>query len=243
MLKTLLHEWLTLGEPAFVDEYVCRFQALDSCAVCCAGSLEGVAEEVIQREIDFHQRLEQDFEWTVYGSDQPSDMLDRLERFGFEIGTKEVVCGLDLTSFSPPTPSGIRVERIKSPAMLADFRTVAEAVFSKDFSYTTGILAECLAKASTRQTGFISYDGDTPVSIGRLDKVDGGICAGLYTGGTLKEYRGKGFYRALVWERIRYAQELGAKIAWVDAKPTSLPILMRLGFEPLVETWPCEKRF
>lgn len=243
MLDTLLAEWRTLYTPSYSDEFIVRTQTPGYCSVMCAGSLESVADEIIQREIEVHDALGRDFEWTLYDSDLPSDMLDRLQSFGFEVGTKEVICGIAVDTAFFPEDSAIRVERVRDEKGLGDFRTVAEAVFEKDFSYTTSVLADCLEKRGTHQTGFVAYDGDMPVSIGRLDKVQGGVCAGLYTGGTLSAYRGMGYYRALVWERIRYAKELGAKIVWVDAKPTSLPILQRLGFEPLAESWPCDKRF
>jgi len=40
--------------------------------------------------------------------------------------------------------------------------------------------------------------------------------------------------------RARDAIALGAKFLLVDALPTSRPILERLGFEQLAQTWPCE---
>lgn len=62
--------------------------------------------------------------------------------------------------------------------------------------------------------------------------------AGLHGGATLPEYRGRGLYRATVAARARLARERGYRWLFVDALPTSRPILERLGFVPLTTTTP-----
>jgi hypothetical protein len=42
--------------------------------------------------------------------------------------------------------------------------------------------------------------------------------------------------------RARDARAFGARYLIVDALPTSRPILERLGFQWLTDTWPCEWR-
>ena len=235
-----MHEWKTLGNPVFTDSMVVRFQTEGYCQVLANGSLEGVADAIIEREIAYHRSIGRSFEWKLFSSDLPADLLDRLVARGFEVGTKEVVCAVDLESYSQGGAQDIRVERVSNENQLNDFRSVAEAVFGKDISFTVGVLARCLAAGSDADVGFVAYCGDAPVSIGRLDRGEGNICGGLYTGGTLPEYRGQGYYQAMVAARVARAREVGLRYLWVDARPTSLPILQRLGFEAVVETWPCE---
>ena len=79
-----------------------------------------------------------------------------------------------------------------------------------------------------------------PVSTGRLYTHARSWFGGLYGGGTRAGHRGRGFYRALVAARARDARERGATCLLVDALPTSRPILERLGFEHLTDTWACE---
>ena len=62
---------------------------------------------------------------------------------------------------------------------------------------------------------------------------------GLFGGFTLEAHRGRGLYRATVAERARDALRLGARHLRVDALPTSEPILQRLGFVKVADTWPC----
>ena len=72
---------------------------------------------------------------------------------------------------------------------------------------------------------------------------DGGIppgteFAGLWGGGTLPEWRGRGIYRALVRYRAELAAQRGYRYLTVDASPDSRPILERLGFIRLAITTP-----
>ena len=240
MLATLLKEWKTLGDPVFTDAMIVRFQTEGYCQVLANGSLEGIADEVIEREIAHHRSINRSFEWKLFSNDLPVDFLDRLIDHGFKPGTKEVVCAVDLSTYQLDVNPLIRVEQVDNEERLKDFRSVAEAVFGKDFSYTVGVLAKCLAAGTENEVGFVAYDGETPVSIGRLDRGAESTCGGLYTGGTLPEYRGRGYYQAVVAARVAIARVKGLKYLWVDAQPTSLPILKRLGFEALVETWPCD---
>ena len=103
-------------------------------------------------------------------------------------------------------------------------------------------LVDGLRAGSTEHQGYVAYADGQPVSIGRLYTHPDSVFGGLYGGATLQAYRGRGFYRALVAARARDAAELGARYLLVDALPTSLPILERMGFQRVTDTWPCEWR-
>ena len=62
--------------------------------------------------------------------------------------------------------------------------------------------------------------------------------AGLFGGVTLPEFRGRGLYKATVARRAELARERGYRWLYVDALPTSRPILERLGFVKLTTTRP-----
>lgn len=238
MLETFQHIWRVLCKPVYTDEYVLRFRTEGYCAVMANGNLEGIADEIILREIQYHQSIGRSFEWTYNSCDKPDDMVERLQKYGFVPEDMEVICAFDLANLQPKI-SAIRVERVVDESGLADFKAVAEAVFRKDYSYTAGVLQDAIREGSLLETGFVAYEDETPVSIGRLTVPEGSPVGGMYTGGTLSSHRGKGYYRAVVGARMAFAKELGLKAVSVDARPTSLPILRRLGFEPVVESWPC----
>jgi hypothetical protein len=203
---------------------------------------DGTADEVIGREVARFRRLGVAFEWKAYAHDAPADLVDRLRQHGLSIGECEAVLVYDLSVM--PTWAGeagdVRVERVDRPEQVNDFRAVAEAVFAKDYSFTAGELLQALRSGSTQHRGYVAYAGDRPVSIGRLYTHPDSHFGGLYGGGTLKRHRGRGFYRAVVAARARDALAAGARYLIVDALPTSRPVLERMGFEMVTQTWPCE---
>lgn len=54
----------------------------------------------------------------------------------------------------------------------------------------------------------------------------------------LRDDRGRGLYRATVLKRAEIARERGYRWLFVDALPTSRPILDRIGFTQLTTTTP-----
>lgn len=199
------------------------------------------ADEIIGEVINHYRKLGAEFEWKVYAHDRPADLLDRLRQRKFEIGPLESVLTLDLSNppgwiNAPMEHSVTRVDRIEDVAL---FRIAAEAIFGKDYSYTANALEESIRAGSTQHRGYIAMEDGRAVSIGRLYTHPRSAFGGLYGGGTLKTHRGRGFYRAVIAARAHDAIRLGARYLIVDALPTSRPILLRLGFEHVTDTWPC----
>jgi hypothetical protein len=233
------------GEVADVRASVTRLRAADDTHHTVAyAALDGAsADRVITAEVAHHRGRGVPFEWKLYAHDRPRDLVDRLKRHGFTVGRREAVLVLDLAS--PPgwitaPDDGVHVRRGDSEDVIADHRHVAEAVFGKDFSFTTGQLLGALRANSVQHRCYVAYAPDgRPVSIGRLYTHPASVFGGLYGGGTLTTHRGRGYYRATVAARARDAIELGAPYLLVDALPTSRPILELLGFKHLTDTWPC----
>jgi GNAT superfamily N-acetyltransferase len=84
----------------------------------------------------------------------------------------------------------------------------------------------------------VALAGDVAVSAARMELVPGTRFAGLWGGGTVEEWRGRGIYRALVAHRAQVAVARGYRYLQVDAVPESRAILERLGFQPLTVTTP-----
>ncbi len=203
------------------------------------------ADETIDREISFFRERRASFEWKLFSHDSPPDLRHRLTAKGFTIGELEALLVLDLTC--PPewcdSPPSHRVVKASTLEHLAIYKDIAERVFEQDYTYTYQDLAKHINEGSTQHIGFIGYAGEIPVSVGRLYTMPGNPFSGLYGGGTLKNYRRQGIYRAVTAARAHVAAQLGAKYLQVDALPTSRPILERLGFCHLADTWPCVMTF
>lgn len=228
------------GEIIEILPQVTRLQNGSQHSVIYSSLTAEDADGVIGREIEHYRQLETAFEWKVFAHDTPADLRERLSRHRLVAGPLEAVMVFDLSDrprWEMPEARVVRIDRVEQ---LPDFRRVAEDVFSKNYDFTVAQLADAVAARSREHQGYIAYAGDEPVSVGRLYTHPASHFAGLYGGGTLKDYRGQGFYRAMIAARARDAMELGAKYLLVDALPTSRPILERLGFRHLTDTWPFE---
>lgn len=201
------------------------------------------ADSVIAEQAAHYRALGVEVEWKVYAHDKPADLLDRLSRHGFEIGPHETVLVLDLHDqpawMHEPANEVIRVE---NPDQVDLFRKAATEIFEKDYHFTANELLAGIRSGSSNHIGYIAPGGNIAASIGRLYTNPQSVFGGLYGGGTLKTHRGRGLYRAVVAARARDAAKLGARYLIVDALPTSRPILERLGFVHLTDTWPCVLR-
>jgi GNAT superfamily N-acetyltransferase len=156
-------------------------------------------------------------EWKVYGHD-PDWLVGRLVAAGLVPEDEETVLVAEAGSI-PPTD----VELVAETEAYVD---LAAQVFGRRF----GLPRDAVAVVAL-------VDGE-PVSGGRIDLEPGKDFAGLYGGVTLPAFRGRGLYRATVAERARIARAHGYRWLFVDALPTSRPILERLGFVRLTTTTP-----
>ncbi len=202
---------------------------------------DDIADVVIAEQAVHYRALATQVEWKVYRHDKPPDLLQRVERYGFLPGPRETVLILDLREQlswidEPPTRS---VTRVENEDYVNRYRQSAEEIFQKEHEATARELLSGIRRGSTRHRAYIAMEGDAAASIGRLYTDPRSAFGGLYGGGTLEEHRGRGLYRATVAARAREARSAGARYLIVDALPTSRPILEKLGFVRLTDTWPC----
>ncbi len=200
------------------------------------------ADGAIAEEVAHHRALGRKFEWKLYAHDGPPDLMDRLQQHGFTIGPREAVLVLDLAHAAawvdaPPAFEVIRLERVEQ---VERYRMVAEEALGKDYAMTSGQLTDAIRAGDKGHLGYVGFCDGQPASIGRLYTALASHFGGLFGGAMLERFRGRGLYRAVVATRARDARTLGARYLQVDALPTSRPILERLGFVHLTDTWPCE---
>ncbi|WP_433833536.1 GNAT family N-acetyltransferase [Actinoplanes sp. CA-015351] len=198
------------------------------------------ADETIDGEIRWFGERGLGFEWKHYGHDQPADLAGRLARAGFEPEGEEtvMVAAIDELDLDTSPPDGIRFEEIVDPAGVEVLVNVAEKAFGAGIPWLRPRLLAQLADAPENVRMFVAFAGDEAVSSARMDLTPGTAFAGLWGGGTVGQWRGRGIYRALVAHRARLALALGYAYLQVDATDQSRPILQRLGFEALTTTTP-----
>jgi GNAT superfamily N-acetyltransferase len=161
-------------------------------------------------------------EWKYYSHDLPADLPERLVAAGLAPEDEETVVVAEAASIPPPPGDVDLREDVDA------FSELAVRVFGR--SHGTGFPKHAVP--------VVAYVDGQPVSGGRVDLEPGVEFAGLFGGVTLPEYRGRGLYRATVARRAELAREAGYRWLYVDALPTSRPILERLGFATLTTTTP-----
>lgn len=160
-------------------------------------------------------------EWKYYSHDGP-ELRERLLAAGLVPEEEETVLVAEAGSIPPPPPElDLREEQ-------ASFEELALTVFGRGSA----------AGFPEHAVPVVAYVDGSPVSGGRVDLEEQRDFAGLFGGVTLPAFRGRGLYRATVARRAEIAREHGYRWLYVDALPTSRPILERLGFVRLTATTP-----
>ncbi|GAA1921605.1 GNAT family N-acetyltransferase [Streptomyces sodiiphilus] len=209
-------------------------------AVLWSGLDESAADAAIAAQVRHFTELGREFEWKLYGHDRPSDLPARLRAAGFVPEPEETLMAAETGGLATAVelPEGVRLRAVTGAAGVDLMAEVHEQAFGTDSSRLRQHLLDRLAAQPDTVTAVVAMAGEVPVSSARLELPAAGSFAGLWGGGTVKPWRGRGIYRALVAHRARIAAERGYRYVQVDASPDSRPILQRLGFVPLTTTTP-----
>lgn len=198
------------------------------------------ADAAIAEQIAHFTGLGREFEWKLYGHDLPVDLGQRLRDAGFTAQPEETLMIGEVAALTLDVepPEGIRVLPVTDTKGVDLVAEVHEKAFGTDSSRMRHQLLARLAEDPDTVVAVVALAGDTPVSAARMELVPGTRFAGLWGGGTVEAWRGRGIYRALVAHRAHAAVARGYRYLQVDAMSASRPILERLGFAPLTTTTP-----
>ncbi|MFF3858865.1 GNAT family N-acetyltransferase [Streptomyces sp. NPDC002209] len=197
--------------------------------------------EIAAQVAYFAGRGAEDFEWKLYDHDRPADLGDRLRAAGFvpEPAETLLVGRVDeLAALPVEPPEGITLRVVTDEAGVDLMMDVHAKAFGTERPRIRHLLLTLLEEEPQTIAAVVAMAGDTPVSAARMEMRPGSSFAGLWGGGTLPQWRGRGIYRLLVAHRARIAAERGIRYLQVDASDDSRPILERLGFTRLGTTVP-----
>lgn len=208
--------------------------------VLWSGLDDGTADAAIAAQLAHYRAEGVPFEWKLYGHDGPADLGARLLAAGFEAEEPETLLVAEAAGQGGAVelPDGVELREVTDPEGVRQVVEVHERAFGTDSSDLGRRLLDRLAADPGTVTAVLALADGVPVSAARLELYPGTDFAGLWGGGTVEEWRGRGLYRALVAHRARVAAAHGHRWLQVDAAPTSRPILQRLGFVPLTTTTP-----
>lgn len=200
---------------------------------------EDTVEDAIREQIYHFEGLSIGFEWKVYEHDSPSDLKERLERYGFRADEPEAIMVLQVAS--APTvllaPVTHDVRRIEDPALIPQILKVQEEVWEERKDGLAKRLQWHLRHHPNLMTIYAAYAGRQPVCSAWLFHDTRSPFGSLWGGATVPAYRGQGFYTALVAARVQEASRRGARFLTVDASSMSRPILERLGFQRITTAY------
>jgi len=208
----------------------------------CPEGLGDDPDSWIARQVEFFRGRGQRLEWKTYEHDEPADLPDRLERFGFVPEDHEVLmlgrCA-DLVH-DVELPDGLVLRDIVSDEDWERVRVMADAVWGTDTSWVNDALRLEQRARPDLLTATVVEEADTGrvVSYAVIRLTEGTDFAGLWGGSTLPEWMHHGLYRALVSHRARIALAQGYPYARVDTSPDSRPILTALGLVQVEGTRP-----
>ncbi|MEU6868169.1 GNAT family N-acetyltransferase [Streptomyces sp. NPDC046876] len=197
--------------------------------------------EIASQVAYFEGRGAADFEWKLYGHDRPADLGARLRAAGFVPEPPEtVMVGRveELAALPVEPPEGITLRTVTDEAGVDLMMEVHAGAFGTHRPRIRHLMLTLLREEPETLAAVVAMAGDTPVSAARMEMRPGCSFAGLWGGGTLPQWRGRGIYRLLVAHRARIAAERGIRYLNVDASEDSRPILERLGFAVLGTTVP-----
>jgi len=197
-------------------------------------------DRLIARQRDYFARRGEAVEWKTYGHDEPPDLTDRLRAAGFVPEDDEtVLVGLTTQMAAEPVlPEGVVLRQVTSDADMRRIADMESAVWDTDRDWTGDHLIREIAAAPDDIVVLTAEAGTQVVAAGWIIFVPRSDFAGLWGGSTLREWRSRGIYRALVARRAQLAAAREVPYLQVDASSNSAPILRRLGFEALTTTTP-----
>jgi GNAT superfamily N-acetyltransferase len=202
---------------------------------------EETADQVIAAQRRYFADRGTPVEWKYYDYDQPADLPARLVAAGFQPDDEETMLVAETAAIDPAVvlPAGVRLLPVTEEAGLEAMVAVHDQAFTEHPSAELGkrLLAQ-LGDSPELLHMVVAMAGDEPVSAARIEFIPGTDFAGLWGGGTVPAWRGRGIFRALVAYRAGLAAERGYRYLQVDALPTSRPILERLGFQAVARTTP-----
>ena len=201
---------------------------------------ERSADASLADQVRYFAALGRKFEWKLYDHDLPADLPRRLLAAGFVAEPEEALMVAEITDLAldMSPPPGIRLIPVTDEAGVEQVVRVHDEVFGSDHAWLRHALRAQIAETPPPVAAVLAMDGEQPVCSARVELPAHGDFAGMYGGGTLPAYRGRGIYRAMVARRAQIARERGFRYVYVDARPESRAILERLGFVKLAITTP-----
>lgn len=182
-----------------------------------------------------------DIEWKTRSHDHAPGLRSALASAGFVEGEEEsVMIGpAEALVVDVELPPGVTVRRAVDEEDLRGVARALDLAFG-DSSGSEGRedLTRRLARADPLLEVWLAEADGEVVGAGRLELVPDSDFAGIWGGGMVPQWRGRGIYRAITAARARSALAAGRRWIHSDSTDMSRPILQRSGLTRVTGTTP-----
>ena len=173
------------------------------------------------------------FTWTIWPSDEPADLADRLEAAGFELEGSGPLMALPLAEWADPgpLPPELVIERVADRDALVDVSAFVAASIGGEpelvqpFSRT---FERLILEPDPRVVQFAGRVDGELVATSAL--FTGSGMAGIYGVATSPAARGRGYGRAMTVATMAEGRRRGLRVAVLLASEMGEPVYRRLGF-------------
>jgi len=181
-----------------------------------------------------------DVEWKARGHDHAPGLHEALVEAGFAAGEPEsIMLGeAALLAVDVPLPPAVNLRQVRAEADVRAMSAMSDAVFGDEVSPRRAdeILAR-LHRGDGMQLWVAEAEGRM-IGAGRVEPLPNGDIAGLWGGSVVRQWRGRGIYRALTAARARAALAAGRSLLHSDSTEYSRPILEKAGLVKVSTTTP-----
>ena len=189
-------------------------------------------EEVNKKIADVTEHFRQrhiPFSWWVSPHDKPGNLVQYLEKAGFQNTEKNVAMYFDLDAWTGDVTEKpeLKIVRATDKKALRDFALVLAndaAAFETYYAWIASILT-----VDDPIEYYVGYVDGVPVVRGLVCYYAG--VAGMYWLSTTPQARRKGYGTAMQQFRLQRAKELGYHLAVLQASDEGFPLYQRLGYK------------
>lgn len=241
VLDTLDRERRRAGERSRHGDIVKEYSPDGSeCLIVYSHCTAHNVDHIIRSEVSLAIERRYTLEWKVYGHDTPPALRERLLIGGFEPGPVEsfMVLPVNAESLAAFSTRAFDIKRIHDSKGLSDVAAISREIGRHNVEEEEHRLTLTLQNNPEQMSVYVGYVDGEPAACGRIYFKDGSDLAELCGGRTKTTYRYRGLYTALVAVRLREALKRNRTCVYVDALPTSEPILRKRGFQFVTTTQP-----
>jgi ribosomal protein S18 acetylase RimI-like enzyme len=193
-----------------------------------------IADAAIETALSHFRAAGRPFSWWVGPADLPPNLGARLEAAGLRPAEAELAMSARLdaalaTAVAPPPE--LAIDRVRTPAQLADFAAVNAANWSPPDANVLRFYeraAGALLSSASPLLYFVGRVEGAPVAT--LELAVGGGVAGIYNVATREAFRHRGYASAMMSRGLEEARSAGLRTAVLQASPDGVGVYRRGGF-------------